>query len=180
MIAAATRRALVLLACAAAPALAAQPFAARPGAWEMTITSTFSGDPLPPEALAKVPPEKREMVQKMIAERAGKPNTATRETCVTTEDLKRDSFLRNENFKCTNQVVSRSPTRIVTKQTCAGPPASTGTMTFEAKTPESVVGTIDHDRDLGKVHVEIAGRWLSASCDGVSTPGTRALEPPMR
>ncbi len=36
---------------------------------------------------------------------------------------------------------------------------------LEAKTPETIVGSIDLTRaGSGKVHVDIKGRWLGASC----------------
>lgn len=45
------------------------------------------------------------------------------------------------------------------------PRASTSQMTMEAKTPETIIGSIDMTRaGSGKVHVDIKGRWLGASC----------------
>ena len=52
------------------------------------------------------------------------------------------------------------------KTTCTAPP-STGTMTWEAKSPESVVGSIDQEQGGRKVHIAVVGKWLGASCDGI-------------
>ena len=38
------------------------------GAWEVTTTTAMSGMPMPKEALAKMPPEQRAMVERKRAE----------------------------------------------------------------------------------------------------------------
>ncbi len=153
---------------AISPAARAQSFAAKPGAWETTTTMT--GNAVPPEALAKMPPDRRAMVEKMLADNgAGNGQTATRKSCVTQEDLDRMNFGRQpKQSGCTNTVTSRTSTKVVMATSCSGPPPMTGTMTFEAKTPESVVGSIDQQRPDGSTfHVGIVGKWLGASCEGV-------------
>ena len=151
----------------ASAAVRAEPLNARPGAWEMTVTTSGTGMVIPPEALAKMPPERRAMVEKMMAERGGKPNTSVRKSCVKKEDLDRDRFAEGDDSGCTRKTVSRTASKIVVAMSCPGTPPREGTFTFEAKTPESVVGAIDQQTGSGKFHVDIKGRWLGASCEGI-------------
>jgi hypothetical protein len=162
-----------LLACVlvgAAATAQAQSFGAKPGAWE--ITTTISGLAIPPDRLAKIPPEQRAMAEKMMAERGSQP--VIHKVCVKKEDLDRDQFGRGSDPSCTRRTVTRTSTKLVQEVTCPGPPPTTSTATFEAKSGESVVGTADQQRgDGSKVHVGMVGRWLGASCDG-----TEAMGPP--
>ena len=144
----------------------AQTFNAKPGAWEMTTTMT--GNMIPPDVLAKMPPEKRAMLEKMMAEKGvGNGQTSTRKSCVKKEDLENDNFGR-QSETCTTKTISRSSTKLVVETSCGGPPPVSGTVTFEAKTPESVIGSIDQQRNDGsKFHIGIVGKWLGASCNGI-------------
>ena len=65
--------------------------------------------------------------------------------------------------------LSKSADKIAFEMTCEAPHAATSTPTIEAKTPESVVYSMDivHGGAGGKVHVDISGRWLAASCAGI-------------
>lgn len=146
----------------------ADPLNARPGAWEMTVTAITKGDFVPPEALARVPPEKRAALEKMIADHAGKRTVSTVKTCVRKDDLEQDRFLSSKDPNCTLKTTTRTPTRLVATRTCTGPPPSEGRIAFEAKNPESVAGTIDQSRaDGGTIHVDLVGKWLATSCEGI-------------
>jgi hypothetical protein len=139
----------------------AQAFNAKTGAWEMT--TTISGMALPPDVLAKMPADRRAMAEKMMADRNGQP--VVHKSCVTKEDLAQDKFARASNPQCTIKTVTRTSTKLVQETVCPGPPATNGTLTFELKSPEAVVGTADQQRgDGSKIHVGIVGRWLGASC----------------
>lgn len=141
----------------------AQSFNAKPGAWEMTVTT--SGNVIPADVLEKMPAEERAAVEKQMTD-ARAPQT--RKACVKKEDLDEDRFMRSQDPNCSVRTVSRSPTKLTMATTCTGALTSTGTMTFEAKTPESVVGSIDQQRDTNtKFHIGIVGRWLGTSCEGI-------------
>ena len=143
----------------------AQSLNAKTGAWEMTIKSTMSGSSLPPEALAKMPPERRAMIEKMMAE----GRSSVTKTCVKKEDLDSGRFARQREG-CTLNVVTKTPKKLVANTSCAAP-KTTGTVTFDVKDDEHVVGVIEQTHAIGtKVRIDIAGRWLTASCDGVDTP----------
>lgn len=148
----------------------ADSFNAKPGAWEMTVTTTTTGNPMAPSALAEMSPEKRAKVEQAMKERDGKPVTNSYKTCITQKELDQDHFINSDdNVQCTKKVLSKSPTKLVLDQTCPPPHASTGRATIEAKTPERLLTIIDTVQGgaTGKAHVEIKGRWLGASCEGV-------------
>ena len=153
---------------AAAAATAAEPLNAKPGAWEMTVTTSGTGNVIAPDTLAKMPAERRAMVEKMMAERGGKSNTSVHTSCVKKEDLERDRFAEGkDDSACTRKTVSRTATKVVVATSCAGTPPRQGTFIFEAKNPETVVGTIDQETGNGKFHVDVSGKWLGASCEGL-------------
>lgn len=70
-----------------------------------------------------------------------------------------------DGLQCTPKVISKASSKLVIERTCPAPCASTSQMAMEAKTPKSIVGGIDMTRAGSvKVHVDIKGRWLNASC----------------
>jgi len=152
------------------PCAVAQSFNARPGAWEMTVTTTTTGNPMPPGALAGLPPEKRAKVEQAIKDRDGKPITNSYKTCITQKELDQDHFINSDdNAQCIKKVLTRSATKLVLEQTCPPPRESTGRATIEAVSLESLVGTIDTvpGGGAGKAHVELKGRWLAETCEGI-------------
>ena len=69
---------------------------------------------------------------------------------------------------CKVKVISKSSSKLVIDRICPGPPVSTGHLTIEAKTPESLVATGDTNlKGSGKAHLDIKGKWLRASCEGI-------------
>jgi Protein of unknown function (DUF3617) len=142
---------------------------AKPGAWEITTSTMSTGITMPPEVLAKMPPEQRAKIEKSMQARDGKTRTHVTKSCVTKEELDQDRMLKSDEDQdgrqCSKKLVSKSPTKIVMERTCTGPRPSKSTMVVEAKTPDNMVSTIDMVHGTGaKVHVEINGRWLAASC----------------
>lgn len=164
------------LQCAVAFAVAtplyalAAPLNAKTGAWEMTTTVLTTGMPAPAETLAKMPPEQRAKIEKMMQARAGKPSIRVTKNCVTQEKLDQDRIIKSDDEgQCKKKIISKSANKIVFEQTCGAPRASTSTVALEAKTPESIVASMDMVQGgaSGKVHVDIKGRWLGASCAGI-------------
>ena len=159
----------------AAPALAsAANFNVRPGAWESTTTSVVSGNLVPAAELAKMPPEQRARVEAMLGAHAGAPRRITEKSCISQADLDQDRLMKSDAEQhCTTNVVSRSPTRLVLDRQCPQPHASTAHVAFEAPSPERFTGSVDVTlADGGKVHLDIQGRWLGASCAGLG-PATK-------
>ena len=159
-------------ACAVAVPLhaLAESLNAKPGAWEMTTTSVTTGMPVPAEALAKMPPDQRAKMEQAMNARSGKPTTDVSTSCVTKQELDEDRMMKSEDDRgCTRKVISKTATRFEFEQTCAAPRASTSKMSIEARTPESLVATMDivQGGSSGRVRVDIKGRWLGASCAGI-------------
>ena len=130
-----------------------------------------SGSLIPPDLLAKMPPEQRAKFEQSMQARSGKPMTHMSKTCVTQEDLDQNRIIKEEEeekadgLQCASKVISKSSSKLVIERTCPAPRASTAKMAMEAKTPETIVGSIDMTRaGSGKVHVDIKGRWLGARC----------------
>jgi Protein of unknown function (DUF3617) len=168
-------RTLIATAVALAAGIPLQTFAesfnAKPGAWQMSMTTLIAGNPIPPEALANMPPEKRAKVEEAMKARAGRPITITQKTCVSQKDLDQDRIIRSmkDDSNCTRNVLSRSASRMVMEQTCPEPQASTSQMTIEATTPESLSASIVRVRGdgKGKVLIDVKGFWLGPSCAGI-------------
>ena len=65
----------------------AQTFGAKPGAWENTIT--VSGLTIPPDVLAKMPPDRRAIVEQQLSADGAAGQPSVRRTCVTKETLEK-------------------------------------------------------------------------------------------
>jgi hypothetical protein len=145
-------------------------FNVKPGAWQMSVSTLLVGNPLPPEALASMPPERRARVEEAMKARAGKPVTITHKVCVSQDDLDQDRIIRSDkdDGQCTRKVLSKSADRLVMEQTCPEPHASTTQMTIDAKTPEALSASIVKVRGdgKGKVVADAKGFWLGPSCAG--------------
>src|SRR5579859_4396446 len=93
-------RSLITIAAALALAISlptlADSFNVKPGAWQMSMSTLLVGNPLAPEALASMPPEKRARVEEAMKARAGKPVTISHKACVSREDLDQDRIIRSD------------------------------------------------------------------------------------
>lgn len=161
------------LALAAAPLCAqATPLGAKPGAWETTITSTMSGLPQTQapkpteEQLAQMPPERRAMIEKMMAMREGKPVTSTNRSCLKeTDNL--DKMMADDPNRpnCKKKILSQTSTSLEMEITCAAPHATHAHIKMEARSSEELVSTTDVQGENGfKVHANLKSHWLGSSC----------------
>lgn len=148
----------------------ADSFNMKTGAWELTYTSVSTGMLMPPEMLERMPPERRAKFEEAMRARSGQPKTRVHQGCITQNDLDQNNLLKEEGggkTQCATKVVSKSPSKLVMERTCPEPRAVTSQISIEAKTPESVVGTIDGTVGSGKIHADVKGHWLGASCDEI-------------
>jgi hypothetical protein len=160
---------LALAALAPLHAFAADAFAARTGAWEMTTSTAMQGMPIPAAELAKIPPAQRARLEAAMGARAGKATSHTVKSCVTQQDIDKSQIVKDESdAHCTRKVISRTSSSLVMEQTCPAPEAHTARMNMQFPTPTSMNGTVDLTRPDGfKAHMTISGRWLGASCAGI-------------
>jgi hypothetical protein len=165
--------ALIVFGITLPPLVLAESLNVKTGSWEMTTTVIASGLQMPASAMDGLSPEQVSQMEQMM-ELYAKPITSIEKVCVTKEDLDQDRMLESDDQEnCQQEIVSRSATRVVIKLTCSDPDPSTSTMTMEANDPESIVGSVDlvQGNGDGTVHLDINGRWLDASCEGVEEGG---------
>jgi hypothetical protein len=150
----------------------------KPGLWE-TITSTEIGGmnspampAIPPEVLAKMPPEQRDRMQAMMNSR-GPGSPITTKSCVTEKDLERG--LRPETNKeqsCKVDSVSIHGKTQEAHVTCTNSRGtSTGVFKMTATSREAYEGTMDMDASVNgrtmTVKLQMKGKWLAANCGDV-------------
>ena len=98
------------------------------------MTHSVSGMPsapnIPPDVLAKMPPEQRAHIEAMMK---GGPSTDVRKDCVTKEKLEQHSAFSNNRGECTRNVISSSGRKLEIKVHCEENQSSTdGTLVLEA------------------------------------------------
>jgi hypothetical protein len=93
-----------------------KPLDVKPGLWETTASTDMGGLPkmpaapsIPPEVLAKMPPEQRARIEAMIKSRTGGgPMVTTTKVCITRESLSNATAFNRVDKTCTPSVVSSS------------------------------------------------------------------------
>jgi hypothetical protein len=160
--------AICLLAGVAGLAWAAEPLNIKPGQWEMSTTTQMSGAMMPPDILARMPPEQRARIEATLKQHGvgagAHPNTT--KTCVTKEDLLRGSVRaeKEQDKSCQYRVVTQTATHMETHFHCTGDSVRDGEMKMEAVSPEELKGAIQVTTPNGKVNVMLNGHWLGAAC----------------
>src|SRR5215475_7668619 len=119
----------------------------RLGLWEVTETHTMSGMPampsIPPDALAKMTPEQRAMIENQMQSMGGSKKPTTRKYCMTQEKLDKDIAFGQDNKECTREIISSTATMTEMKVHCKNKDAtSDGTFKFVALSPDNVKGTM--------------------------------------
>lgn len=144
----------------------ADTFNIRTGAWEVTTSTAMAGMMMPADALANMPPAQRAKIEAMMGARAGKQNAHTMRSCVTPEDLARGQLMDKDKARknCTRKVIAQTARHFEFEETCPAPDASKMRARFDAPSAESYTASMDMTRGEGKVHVDIRGRWLAATC----------------
>jgi hypothetical protein len=172
----------MLLSTAALPAQEIKPFDVKLGLWETTSTTEMGGmsmpamPQIPPDALARMPPEQRARVEAMMKGRGGSPGAMTVKACITKETLARAGAFGQTDKSCTMKVVSSSPMKQVLHMDCVRDNDHTaGDVTVERVDAEHVKGTMAMKSE-GEHSVSIKSnfetKWLSSDCGDVkpSTP----------
>ncbi len=145
--------------------LGADSFDIKAGAWDVTMSTSFAGMPVPQEALAKMPPDQRAKIEAMIQARAGKVQTHTYRTCVTAEDLDRNALMKSESPGCKRNVITKTASVLELEETCGAPEPSQTHATFQASSPAAYTANVV--RTMGKggeVHIDMKGKWIAAAC----------------
>jgi hypothetical protein len=157
------------LASAVAPAAMASQLDIKPGQWQMTTVMHMEGLTIPPEVLARMPPQAQAQVQAMMQSMT-QPHTA--KSCITDAELQRGFNLNHKmGAKCHQTLANLSSSAMEVSAECQ---YDSGTSTMDAKfaavDSSTLQGTVEVNRvsDKGPKHmtVQIDGKWLGAACDG--------------
>jgi glutamate synthase domain-containing protein 2 len=141
------------------------PLGLKPGLWEMTMTSKVQ---LSEAMLANMPPDRRAQMEAMMNGRAGQPMVV--KSCLTKESMSKAlNFNSDQKKNCQYNVVSSSATRQQVDVACTTDKGrTTGTMTFEATSPESGKAIMQMSQDGGtKMNITINSRYLGLDCGDV-------------
>lgn len=145
------------------------PLNLKPGGWEITTTTTMSGNPVPASVLANMPPAQRAKMDAMFKARAAKPHTMVSKSCITPKDLKdsvRNPFGRDEDKSCKSTVISATGTEWQAAIVCTGEDARKGTMKITAVSPTQMKNVVEMTTGTSKSTITQTGQWKSASCTG--------------
>ena len=140
------------------------PLNLKPGLWETTTVQERSGMPsIPPETLARMPPEQRARIEAMTA---GKAAPITRQSCRLENDLK--PFTDDNTQSCKQTIVTSTSTKQEVKMECE---KGTANVTVEARDSEHVNGlVVMHMGANGRtmdMKIAITAKWISSSCGDV-------------
>ncbi len=149
----------------------AAPLGAKPGAWEVTSTTTATGMPkmqVPEERLAQMTPEQRAQVENILKMQKGEPVTVTRKYCVKDSDTVDRLMEDPKRPGCKKKVNTQTASAVEVEMTCEPPHASHAKFRIETHGAENMTSVMDMQGEKGvKVHVESKGRWTGASCEGI-------------
>jgi len=134
------------------------------GTWEMTLSTAMSGMPMPKEALAKMEPAQRARIEASMRAQAGQGKPHISRSCVTREDLDRGQLMRSDEPNCKRKVITQDARHLEMEEVCTGPEPSKSHFKFDATSSERYTGSIDMLRGDGKVHIDMSGRWIGATC----------------
>jgi hypothetical protein len=164
---------------------AADPAKRKPGLWEVQTTTQGAGMPqggMPDmnEAMKKMSPEQRAMVERMMKDRGvgmgARPNSFR--YCLTKERAEREYVPPPDaDTECTHKVSHTSSTEAKFSFSCKRKDGSTveGQGRAYDLTPESYATEVDmkmqHQGQPMQIHTQQKGRWLGADCQGLKPLG---------
>ena len=162
-----------VLACAALAGIvlfAAEPLNVKLGQWETTTTMQMSGMPaIPQDALDKMTPQQRQMIEERMKSIQGKPTTT--KYCVKQEDIDKAMKFGSDNQDCTRTIITSTSTTQEIKIECnRDGNKSTGTVRVDAPNRENVKGTIQMNTTSSggrsmNMNGSFVSKWLGAACE---------------
>jgi hypothetical protein len=157
-------------------------FGVKPGLWEISHESQSAGvPPIPPDVLAKLPPEQRARMEAALKARgapgaSGGGDPKIRRECIT-EDQLEDPFRPDDrpDAHCTHTIVSRSSSAAEIHLECTDTshPGTTmnGTFHWHAPDKETMSGSFVMNMSDGQhtmtTTVQLNGKWLGSDCGSV-------------
>jgi hypothetical protein len=149
------------------------PLNVKEGLWEVTVTHSMTGMPampnVPPDALAKMPPEQRARVEAMMK---GGASTDVRKECVTKEKLEKQSAFNVNRGECTRTVVNSTSSKLEVKMHCEEKQTtSDSTVVIDALSLDGVKGTVQsvvnsNGRTMN-MNFTFSSKYLGTDCGDV-------------
>ncbi len=149
------------------------PLNVKEGLWEVTVTHSMTGMPampaIPPETLAKMPPEQRARIEAMMK---GGASTDVRKDCITKEKLERQTAFSDNRKECTRTVVNSTGSKLEIKLHCEDKQTLTdGTLQLEALGSDNVKGSMhfvtnSNSRTMN-MDFTFSSRYLGPACGDV-------------
>jgi len=141
------------------------PLNIKPGEWQSTVSMNMSGMPaIPPEALAKLPPEQRAKIEGRMK---GAPQTST--VCVKKEKLDQPFAWDKVDKACTHSVVTSSGSMQEIHVECAHEHSKTsGVVRVEALDSENIKGSMQINTTHGEramtMNTTFTSKWIGPTC----------------
>ncbi len=153
------------------------PLNVKEGLWEITVTHSMTGMPampaIPPDALAKMPPEQRARIEAAMKQSGmGGPTTDVRKDCITKEKLEKQTAFSDNRKECTRTVVNSTGNKLEIKLHCEDKQTSTdGTLLVEALSSDNVKGSMhfvtnSNSRTMN-MDFTFSSRYLGPACGDV-------------
>ena len=149
------------------------PLNVKEGLWEVTVTHSMTPMPgmpnIPPDVLAKMPPEQRARMEAMMK---GRASTDVRKDCVTKEKLEKRTAFSDNREGCTRTVVNSSGSKLEIKLHCEDKQTSSdGTLLVEAISSDNVRGSVhfvtnSNSRTMN-MDSTFSSRYLGPACGDV-------------
>ena len=150
------------------------PLNIKEGLWEMTVTHSMTGVPaIPPDTLAKMPPEQRARIEAAMKQSGmGGPAADVHKECVTKEKLDKQSAFSDDRKECTRTVLNSTGSKLEIKVHCEEKQSSTdATLLLEAVSFDNVKGsmrsvTSTTGRTMN-MNFTFSSRYLGPACGDV-------------
>jgi hypothetical protein len=165
--------AFLLLALTLWAADSISPLNAKEGLWEVTVMHSMTGMPtppnIPPDALAKLPPDQRARVEAMMK---GTSPPDVHKECVTKEKLAKNAAFSANRGECTRTVVTSTGKKLEAKFHCADKDStSDGTFQMEIIDADNVKGTMHSTTNANgrtmNMDLTINSKYLGSACGDV-------------
>ena len=131
------------------------------GLWEIASTHSMTGMPaIPPETLAKMPPEQRARMEAAMKQSGmGGPKTDVRKDCITKEKLDKQMAFDQNRKECTRTIVSSTGSKLEMRIHCEGKDQQMFT------DGAFVVEVVSSDRAKGSMHAVSSGNGRTMNMD---------------
>jgi hypothetical protein len=148
--------------------LAADSLDVKLGLWEVSIVTDAQGISMPKGVLDKLPPDRRAKFMAEMKKNEGRRTTVDK-SCVTAEDIRQGAFRAEEDKDpaCKTKITAQTRTLQEATVVCTGEEPRTSHIKIQATDREHITGTVDNTTEHGKLHVQMSGKWIGASCAGV-------------